>query len=152
MCSKEWQSKHENNRIFDIFSTVKKSQKRSLPPSDLPFSIYSDKPEQDENAVVDKENIPVSYKTQFSRASISSTQQRKSLDSRHTVIGDIDTNTEGSITKDDSQFIQQCLSSPKLSSSNRISDVDENIPFMSGRRDTADMNLLQSLQEQWQNE
>lgn len=130
-------------------STVKKSQKRSS----VPFSIYSTE-NPDVDAISDKENIPVSYKSQFSRPSINHVQPRKSVDSRHSVVGDVDTNDEGSITRDDSQFIHQCLSSQRSSNSNtnRISDVDESIPFMSGRRDTADLSLLQDLQEQWQNE
>ena len=60
---------------------------------------------------------------------------------------------EGSLTRQDSEYIQQLLASQahsrKSSSSvnNRISDQDDTHSFMTGRRDTADMRLLMGLQE-----
>lgn len=161
MCSKDWSTKREKRPVFDILSTVKKSQKRSAPqvPSEPPFKLYVP-PSADVDEDIDKENIPVSYETQFSRNSVSqhttteiSVPKRKSTDPYQNVIADIDKDDEESITRRDSLYIQQLLSSQSHSRSstasgtNRISDLDENTSFMTGRRDTADMKLLLGIQE-----
>ena len=135
-------------------STVKKSQKR--PKEEAPFQVYQP-PVVNADEEYDKENVPVSYEEQFARRS--EPQQRESeakrpaVESYHSVIGDIDMDDDGSLTRQDSEYIQQLLTSQtqsrKSSSSvtNRISDQDETHSFMTGRRDTADMRLLMGLQE-----
>lgn len=147
--SKDWSTKHDNKPLFDIMSTVKKSQKRECPPSkDIPFSIYQPiNPSVDD--ICDKENIPVSYKTQFSKPT--SLPKETDHHSRPSVVADVDTNDEGSITNEESEYIRQLLSSQSqkssISTANRISDVDDSASFMTGRRDTADMKLLLGIQE-----
>ena len=78
--------------------------------------------------------------------------QRKSTDPYQNVIADIDKDDE-SITRRDSEYIQQLLTSQNHSRSstasgtNRISDMDDTTSFLTGRRDTADMKLLMGIQE-----
>ena len=52
--------------MFDIMSTVKKSQKR--PREEAPFQVYQP-PVVNADEEYDKENMPVSYERQFSRRS-----------------------------------------------------------------------------------
>lgn len=160
MNSKDWSTKKEKRPVFDILSTVKKSQKRSAPEvqQEPPFKLYIP-PSADVDEDIDKENIPISYERQFSRPSTSqhttteiSIPQRKSTDPYQNVIADIDKDDE-SITRRDSEYIQQLLASQNHSRSstasgtNRISDMDDTTSFMTGRRDTADMKLLMGIQE-----
>ena len=72
MNSKDWSTKKEKRPVFDILSTVKKSQKRSAPevPQEPPFKLYIP-PSADVDEDIDKENIPISYERQFSRPSTS---------------------------------------------------------------------------------
>ena len=135
-------------------STVKKSQKR-----DLPFQLYQP-PVVDVDEEYDKENQPVSYESRFSRVVEPQTHEcetmndkRRATEPYRSVVADVDMDEEGSLTRQDSEYIQQLLASQthsrKSSSSvnNRISDQDETHSFMTGRRDTADMRLLMGLQE-----
>lgn len=157
ICSKDWATKQDKPPVFDIMSTVKKSQKR--PPDDLPFQLYQP-PVVDVDDGYDKENQPVSYESRFSRGlepktreSETMSRKRRATEPYRSVVADIDMDEEGSLTRQDSEYIQQLLSSQthsrKSSSSvnNRISDQDETHSFMTGRRDTADMRLLMGLQE-----
>ena len=52
--------------MFDIMSTVKKSQKR--PREETPFQVYQP-PVVSVDEEYDKETMPVSYERQFSRSS-----------------------------------------------------------------------------------
>ena len=134
-------------------STVKKSQKR-----DLPFQLYQP-PVVDVDEEYDKENQPVSYESRFSRVTEPKTHdmdmrsdKRRATEPYRSVVADVDMDDEGSLTRQDSEYIQQLLASQtnsRKSSSvnNRISDQDETHSFMTGRRDTADMRLLMGLQE-----
>lgn len=152
--SKDWTSRQEKPPVFDIMSTVKKSQKR--PREEAPFQVYQP-PVVNADEEYDKENMPVSYERQFSRRS--EPQQRESeakrlaTDTYHSMVADIDMDDDGSLTKQDSEYIQQLLASQthsrksSASVNNRISDQDDTHSFMTGRRDTADMRLLMGLQE-----
>ena len=64
--SKDWRSRQEKPPVFDIMSTVKKSQKR--PREETPFQVYQP-PVVNADEEYDKENMPVSYERQFSRRS-----------------------------------------------------------------------------------
>ena len=64
--SKDWSSRQEKPPVFDIMSTVKKSQKR--PREEAPFQVYQP-PVVNADEEYDKENMPVSYERQFSRRS-----------------------------------------------------------------------------------
>ena len=139
--------------MFDIMSTVKKSQKR--PREEAPFQVYQP-PVVNADEEYDKENMPVSYERQFSRRSESqqgAEAKRPAVEAYHSVVADIDMDNDGSLTKQDSEYIQQLLASQthsrksSASVNNRISDQDETHSFMTGRRDTADMRLLMGLQE-----
>lgn len=152
--SKEWSTKHEEKPLFDIMSTVKKSQKRSYQPStEPPFSVFA--PENPDVDVLDKENIPVSYSTQFAKNPVNQVNQvkkHKRSSVHQNVVEDVDINDEGSMTKEQSDSIRQLLSQPQdgrpsISAPNRISDVDDNSSFLAGRRDTGDIHLLLGIRE-----
>lgn len=149
--SKEWSTKHEEKPLFDIMSTVKKSQKRSYQPSkDPPFSVYT--PEDPNVDILNKENIPVSYATQFAKNTVNPVQKQKRSSAHQSIVEDVDINDEGSMTREQSDCIRQMLSQqqngrPSMPSSNRISDVDDNTSFLAGRRDTGDMNLILGVRE-----
>ena len=95
----------------------------------------------------------MSYKSQFSKSSENSNNIQKILrESAPSFLSDVENNTydEGNITKEDSEYFRNFFaqsSQNQKPSSNRISDVDENVSFMTGRRDTADMQLLMGIQE-----
>lgn len=152
--------------MFDIFSTVRKAQPGHLPNATSPSNHqpYSTNPLDEEE---DKENIPVSYSTPFPSTSIQHLDVFEPMDSKRrateayrNVMADVDMDEDTSMTNQDSQHIRQLLSSQSQtqsqsqqpgrrsssSTSNRISDFDENQTFMTGRRDTADIELLNELQ------
>ena len=151
--STDWVSKHEDKHPFDILSTVKKSQKRSYIN---PNSIQQSNDEQNESyhyTEEDKENMPVSYLEKLAKQNQDTTSKLTNHDATQNIIGDVDVNDEGSITAEESKHIQLLLSSQSqsrkssISTTNRISDIDDSASFMTGRRDTADMTLLHGLQE-----
>ena len=126
-------------------STVKKTQKRPAP-------------ELTQEEDTDKENIPIPLESQDTNRQSPETHKmvshkRRTTESYHSIIVDLDRDEEGSMTRRDSEYIQQLLSSQtqsrksSASATNPISDIDETESFMTGRRDTADMRLLQGIQE-----
>lgn len=88
-----------------------------------------------------------------SRSSENPKRSDPATDTYHSMVADIDMDDDGSLTKQDSEYIQQLLASQthsrksSASVNNRISDQDDTHSFMTGRRDTADMRLLMGLQE-----
>ena len=130
--SKDWTSRQEKPPVFDIMSTVKKSQKR--PREEAPFQVYQ----------LSRRSEPQQRESEA---------KRPATDTYHSMVADIDMDDDGSLTKQDSEYIQQLLASQthsrksSASVNNRISDQDDTHSFMTGRRDTADMRLLMGLQE-----
>ena len=89
--------------MFDIMSTVKKSQKR--PREEVPFQVYQP-PVVSADEEYDKENMPVSYERQFSRRSEpqqGAEAKRPAVEAYHSVVADIDMDDDGSLTKQDSE-------------------------------------------------
>lgn len=143
LCSKDWSSKHEIRPIFDILSTVKKSQKR--PEKDVSFPIYQ--PANASEDEMDKENQPIQVERGNDPSSVREGTERE--EKRIAVVEDIEMDETGSITRRDSVMIQQLLSQSQSGRSsvatNQISDVDESAPFMNGSRDTADEGILMGI-------
>ena len=89
--------------MFDIMSTVKKSQKR--PREEAPFQVYQP-PVVNADEEYDKENMPVSYERQFSRRSEPQKEteaKRPAVEAYHSVVADIDMDNDGSLTKQGSE-------------------------------------------------
>ena len=89
--------------MFDIMSTVKKSQKR--PREEAPFQVYQPLVVSVDEEY-DKENMPVSYERQFSRRSEpqqGAEAKRPAVEAYHSVVADIDMDDDGSLTKQDSE-------------------------------------------------
>ena len=86
--------------MFDIMSTVKKSQKR--PREEAPFQV-DQPPVVNADEEYDKENMPVSYERQFSRRSEPQREteaKRPAVEAYHSVVADIDMDDDdGSLTK-----------------------------------------------------
>ena len=81
--------------------------------------------------------------------------KRRATESYRNVMADVDLDEDTSMTNQDSQHLRELLSSQlqpqgrksSSSASNRISDIDENQIFLTGRRDTADLELLEELKQ-----
>ena len=85
--------------MFDIMSTVKKSQKR--PREEAPFQV-DQPPVVSADEEYDKENMPVSYERQFSRRSETQQQaetKRPAVEAYHSIVADIDMDDDGCLTK-----------------------------------------------------
>ena len=102
----------------------------------------------------DKENIPMlQAPLQLSERVDVMDDKRRATESYRHVMADVDMDEDTSMTNQDSQQLRELLSpQPQVqgrksssSTSNRISDVDENQTFLTGRRDTADLELLEEL-------
>ena len=131
-----------------------RKKNRTKPIEGTPFNNYQTSQRLGRYEDEDKENIPILQTPvqPLERIEIMD-DKRRATESYRNVMADVDWDEDTSMTNQDSQQLRELLSpQPQIqgrksssSTSNRISDVDENQALLTGRRDTADMELLEEL-------